>query len=81
MNWPNCNDEMSPTEAALHRLTSNALFSGFGSSVLHIFSQKKNRWADFMRPSRKASAFYCCECGSLLMAPTIKSYRKDLGFE
>lgn len=77
---PNCGEMMVDSEAALNRSFFNAIFFGFGSSILQIRTPKGN-WMDFMTPGRKSGASYCTSCGAVLLAPSIDSHRKELGLD
>jgi len=78
---PSCGDTMVSGQAALNRHWSNSLLFGWGSSVLQIKENASKKWHDFMLPSNKTRCSYCTSCGALLIAPSIKHHREELGLE
>lgn len=77
---PICGDLLLEVEAALNRTWNNVILTSFGSSVLEIRRQDGD-WMPFMFPGRSAKAFYCTQCGSLTMAPSIEEHREKLGLK
>ncbi len=78
---PCCGEAMVPAEAALNRGFVNFLAFGLGSSVLQIRPREGGKWTDYMSPSASAAASLCTSCGALLIAPSLKTHRKELGLE
>lgn len=78
LNCTVCDGLLVEVECALNRSWSNMLLTAFGSSELQI-RLKGSRWMPFMNPGRNAQGLYCANCGSLTMAPSIPSQRRELG--
>ena len=78
---PNCGDLMVPAEASLSRSWANVAVTGWGSSELRIKPRKGKRWLTHMTPAKNTQASYCVSCGALLLAPSTKKHRKNLGLE
>lgn len=77
---PICQGLLVEVQSALNRSLLNAFLTGWGSSELQI-RLHGGSWMTFMTPSRSAAGLYCAECGSLTLAPTIPSQRRELGLE